>query len=120
VLCLSTRYCLLEMIYFALQGQWSKTLRRCSGTTIACVAGQSFVVQYPTVSQLRRFFAPHFKLRELRGIGVAIPPSYLEAWAVRHPHLLRTLCAVERFLSPLPFFRVTGDHVLLCFERVQV
>ena len=119
LLCLSTRFCLIEIVYFALCGRWSNATRRCSGTSIASVGGHSFAVQYPTVRQMRRFFAPHFRLKTFLGVGVAIPPSYLKAWATRRPQIFRMLCALERLLAPLPFFRVTGDHILLRFERVD-
>jgi hypothetical protein len=83
------------------------------------VGGQRFAVRYPTVRAMQRSFAPHFKLRKITGIGIAVLPSYLEAWIARRPQIFRMLCALERFLAPLPFFRTTGDHILFLFERVQ-
>jgi ubiquinone/menaquinone biosynthesis C-methylase UbiE len=119
MLCLSTRFCLTEIFYFLLRGEIRKATRRCSGSTMARVGGKMIAVHYPTVRQLRRHFAPHFKLRGCAGIGVAVPPSYLEAWAVRWPRVFKFLCALDRVLAPLPFFRVTGDHVLLHFVREE-
>jgi len=118
LLCFSTRICLMEIVYYASQGQWGKGLRRCNGSSEAVIDGAPFTVYYPSLGQIRRCFAPHFRLRSHRGIGVAIPPSYLEPWARRHPHLLKVLCHLEVVLSVLPFFRATGDHILLRFEKI--
>jgi ubiquinone/menaquinone biosynthesis C-methylase UbiE len=119
VLCLSTRFCLTEILYYCSRGQWKKAFRRCSGQAKATLEGADLTIFYPTLRQLRRSFAPHFRLRSLRGIGVAIPPSYREAWVRRHPSFFRWLCRLESWLAPLPLLRISGDHVLVLFERVS-
>src|SRR5882724_180897 len=118
LLCLSTRFCLIEIAYYLRHGQVRKALRRCHAHSVATLKGMQLPVYYPTLRQLRRFFAPHFRLQTYTGIGVAVPPSYCEKWALRHPSLLRFLCRIEEVIAPLPVLRVTGDHILLCFERV--
>ena len=118
LLCLSTRFCLIEILYYLSHGQVSKAFRRCKGHSIAQLNNVPLPVYYPTLRTLRRTFAPHFKLRSHIGVGVTIPPSYLEPWAQRHPYFFRILCRLETLFANLPFFRTTGDHVLLCFEKV--
>jgi SAM-dependent methyltransferase len=118
VLCLSTRYCLMEILYYMLQCKPRKALRRCAGRTHAWLDGAPLTVYYPTLAQLRRSFAPYFRLRSVRGIGVAIPPSYLEQRMRRHPSLFRMLCRIEASLASLPLLRTSGDHLLLGFQRV--
>jgi 2-polyprenyl-3-methyl-5-hydroxy-6-metoxy-1,4-benzoquinol methylase len=117
VLCFCTRICLVEILYFLFQRQAQKAQRRWR-STIARVGGRSMPVYYPTLSQLRRMFSPHFVLRECRGVGVAIPPSYLESLVSVRPRLFRSLNFLERFLAPLPVLRTVGDHMVLRFERV--
>jgi SAM-dependent methyltransferase len=117
ILCFSTRFCLIETLYFIARGQLSKALRRCQGQTEAELNGARFTVYYPTIRQIRRAFAPAFRLYSCVGIGVAVPPSYLEGWARQHPALFRILRRAERLLARLPILRSTGDHVLLCFEK---
>jgi SAM-dependent methyltransferase len=118
LLCFSTRVCLIEIIYYLLRRQRQKSIRRLKGKTEAMVNGASLTVYYPTQHEIRRSFAPHFRFRFCRGIGVAVPPSYLEPFVRRHPGVFRVLCRLEEFFAPLPIFRSTGDHILLCFERV--
>lgn len=117
LLCLSTRYCLLEILYYLLRGQPRKALRRCQGRAQASLDGAPLTVYYPTLRQLRRSFAPHFALRSIQGVGVAIPPSYLEPWARRHPRCFRLLCRIDALCASWPILRSTGDHVLLRFEK---
>ncbi|HZB88474.1 MAG TPA: class I SAM-dependent methyltransferase [Terracidiphilus sp.] len=119
LLCFSTRVCLTEIFYYLARGQKTKALRRLSGRTRATLDGLSLDVYYPGLARIRRSFSPHFQLRSTRGIGVMVPPSYLEPWARNHPTTLRLLCHLEDLLARVPFLRSTGDHVLLCFEKVS-
>jgi len=117
LLCLSTRFCILETLHFMFQGRWRQAFRRWTGRTEASIGGLAFAVQYPTIRRLRKFFSPHFTLRSYSGVGVALPPSYLEQWARDHPRVFQLLCNVEPILSAVPILRVTGDHVLLYLQR---
>jgi SAM-dependent methyltransferase len=119
LLCFSTRFCLIEILYYLVRGQRAKALRRCRGQATAMIDGVPLTVYYPTLHELRKSFAPHFRLRSSTGIGVAIPPSYLEHWVCRHAALFPLLCRIEGVVATLPFFRSTGDHMLLCFEKVS-
>jgi hypothetical protein len=119
VLCFSTRFCLIEMLYYLAAGQWRKALRRCKGYTSVTIDGAQFTVYYPTLRKIRRSFSPDFRLSSCTGIGVAMPPSYLDAWARQHPFLFRLLRRLEERLATLPILRSTGDHLLLCFEKVS-
>jgi ubiquinone/menaquinone biosynthesis C-methylase UbiE len=118
VLCLSTRFCLIEILYYLALGQWRKALRRCKGYAEVTLDGVQFTVYYPTIRRICRSFAPYFRLYSCTGIGVAVPPSYLETWARQHPRLFLLLRRLEERLATLPILRSTGDHVLLRFERV--
>ena len=119
LLCLSTRFCVWEMLWYSLQGNFRKAFRRCSGHATATVGDFTVDVYYPTVRKLETLFSPAFVLRSCVGIGVSVPPSYVEPWIRNHPRLLNHLCAIDRVISTLPGFRVLGDHMLLHFERVQ-
>jgi SAM-dependent methyltransferase len=118
VICLSTRFCLWEMIWFLLHGNVRKAFRRCSGRTTATVGEFTVDVYYPTVRKLRQLFGPSFVMRTCKGVGIVVPPSYVETWMSSHPKLLRTLCMIDRIISSLPGLRILGDHMILHFERV--
>jgi ubiquinone/menaquinone biosynthesis C-methylase UbiE len=119
LVCLSTRFCLWEMLWFALHGNFRKAFRRCFGHATAKVGQFSVDVYYPTIRKLQMQFSPSFVLRSCTGVGVTVPPSYVEAWIRNHPKLLNMLRTIDKAISSYPGFRVLGDHVLLHFERVQ-
>ena len=118
LLCFSSRFCLWEVLWFLVCGKAPKAIRRWNGHAAASLGKITVEVQYPTVAELRKAFSPHFRLRSRTGIGVTVPPSYLENLARRFPGILSQLCVVDRLVSGWPVFRVCGDHVLLRFERV--
>jgi ubiquinone/menaquinone biosynthesis C-methylase UbiE len=120
LICLSTRFCLWEMLWFVLHGNFRKAFRRCSGHATAKVGEFTVDVYYPTVCKLKTLFSPSFVLRSCAGVGVTVPPSYVEAWIRSHPKLLSMLRTIDKTISSYPGFRVLGDHVLLHFERVQL
>jgi ubiquinone/menaquinone biosynthesis C-methylase UbiE len=119
LVCLSTRFCIWEMIWFALHGKFRKAFRRCSGHATAKAGDFTVDVYYPTVRKLQTLFSPSFILRSCAGIGVTVPPSYVETWIRNHPKILSMLRTIDKAISSYPGFRVLGDHVLLHFERVQ-
>jgi ubiquinone/menaquinone biosynthesis C-methylase UbiE len=119
VLCFSTRFCLIEIFYYLALGQWRKALRRCKGYATVTLDDVQFTVYYPTIRKIRQSFAPDFRLYSCTGIGVTVPPSYLETWARQHPSLFLLFRRLEELLATLPILRSTGDHVLLCFEKVS-
>ena len=117
LLCLSTRICLWEVLWFVFHGQFTKAFRRWKGHASAKIEGIDVTVSYPILRSLKKSFAPWFTLRSCIGIGVTVPPSYVERWVRRHPGLLRALTAVDKVVCRWPLFRVTGDHMLLVLER---
>jgi len=118
LLCLSTRYCLWEIAYFLLHGNPHKAFRRWKGVSQARFDGLEFPVYYPRVAQLRSAFEPVFRIVSVTGIGVAVPPSYVESWMASHPRLLKLLEAIDETVRTWPGLRVLGDHMLLHLEKV--
>jgi ubiquinone/menaquinone biosynthesis C-methylase UbiE len=118
LLCLSTRFCLWEVFWYLLRGNYRKAVRRCGGHATARFNDYTIHVQYPTLRHLRKIFAP-FAMRSCTGIGIIVPPSYLEPWARKHPQLIGALSRIDRALCNLPVFRVIGDHMLLHFEKTD-
>jgi ubiquinone/menaquinone biosynthesis C-methylase UbiE len=116
LLCLSTRFCLWEILWYLLRGNFRKAFRRCGGHATAHFSDYIIHVRYPTLRHLRALFSP-FALLSCTGIGIAVPPSYLEPWARKHPQLIGALSRIDRALCNLPVFRVIGDHMLLHFEK---
>lgn len=78
---------------------------------------RGLTIRYPSIGAVRRAFAPHFAQRRVAAIGALVPPSYAEAWALRHPHLLAMLDRWERRVETLPPLPWLADHYLIELER---
>jgi hypothetical protein len=102
-----------EILWFFAHGNPRRALLRLRGN----LKGGAVRVQYPSVGEIARVFAPEFTLRKWKGLGIAVPPSYMERWARRFPRITRALAGVDRCIASLPVLRGMADFVLLEFER---
>jgi ubiquinone/menaquinone biosynthesis C-methylase UbiE len=119
ILCLANRVCAWEMLWYGAHGNWEKAFRRLQRNGIEASLGTMRVhVWYLSVRELARAFAPWFRLKTHRGVGVFVPPSYLEHWVRRHTFLLRNCERLDGVITRWRIFRNVGDHVLLHFERI--
>ncbi len=121
VLCLFGRCCIWEMLWYTLHGEFPKAFRRLRGKAVTArlAPGHSVSVRYPSLRSLRRDFAPHFRLLKWKGVGVGVPPSYLEHLARRFAWLFKIAAKIDPLLGRCPGVRALGDHMLLVFERVK-
>jgi SAM-dependent methyltransferase len=120
LLCLIGPICAWEVIWYCMQGKWSKAFRRMRKDGVQARIGDGSVrVYYPTVRAIRSAFSPSFRLREWRGIGVVLPPSFLEPFFCRRPFLIALLTCLDRWLGRVPLLRGGADHILLRFVREQ-
>jgi SAM-dependent methyltransferase len=121
LLCWMGRCCLWEITWYLTQGKPGKALRRFhrEGVMARLVEGASVRVFYPSVRLLAQTFAPEFQLKSVKGIGVFVPPSYLEMWANRFPDLFGLSVRADSFLGHCPGIRTFADHILLEFRREE-
>ncbi len=120
VLCVSTRYCAWEFAWHALKGDFHTAIRRWKGYAEGNVGGRGIRVWYPSTRQVEQAFSPWFRLEYVKGIGVAVPPTYVENWIKKRPRLFARLVTLDYLFSEIPLFRSLGDHVLLRFRRCTV
>jgi hypothetical protein len=112
-------FCLWETVWYLLHGKPAKALRRLhrGGTTTRVDGGIPVTVYYPSVRMLARMFAPHFSVKSIKGIGVTVPPSYLEPLASQLPRLLNAAVVADRILGRCSGIRLLADHILIRLER---
>jgi ubiquinone/menaquinone biosynthesis C-methylase UbiE len=119
LLCWIGPCCAWEMIWYLAQGNRNKAFRRLNhdGVTARIADGAYVHVHYPSVKLLAHTFAPEFRLQSFKGVGVSVPPSYIEHWAQRHPRLLQLCERADSGLGRAPGIRALADHMLLRFQR---
>jgi len=119
VLCLFGRFCAWELIWYLCRGYPHKAFRRLTSvdSTARLTESTTMHVRYRSVREMTRIFAPCFRLGHFKGIGVTVPPSYVEPLAAHFPGFVRLAAGADRWLGRCPAVRVMADHVLLTFER---
>lgn len=119
LLCWMGPSCFWEMGWYLAHGNRQKAFRRLNRDGISAkIADGAFVqVRYPAVREIAREFAPEFRVESIHGIGVTVPPSYVEAWARRHPRLLALGERADGILGRVPGIRLLADHILVRLER---
>jgi hypothetical protein len=121
LLCVIGPSCAWETAWYLLCGKPGKAFRRFrrGGEQAKLEGGETFNVYYHSVRSMRSMFAPAFRLESVHGIGVLVPPSYLEGWARRFPRVTRLAAKADRYLGLCPGVRGFADHILLRFERTE-
>jgi len=114
VLCVMGLLVPWEWAWFLARGQPGNALRR---FTPGGTRWRGTTVRYPSIASTRRAFHPQFVARGVGGLGVLLPPTYVNAWAVRHPRLVDGLDRWERRIEEWPVVPWFADHYLLELER---
>ncbi len=118
--CVIGKVCAWEIVWYAVRGNWKKALRRFTrGGANGNIGDASFRVHYPSVRDMQDAFAPFFHLECWRGIGVALPPSWLASAIEDWPGFVQLLKHVDRRLGAVPVFRGLADHLLFQFVREE-
>jgi hypothetical protein len=119
IICLSSRFCLSETLWFLFHGKVRKAFRRSFAIATVKVGNRVVKIHYPALREVRKSFSPSFLMRSCTGIGIAAPPTLLEPIFHKHSRIVALLRRIDKGVSQLPLFRTIGDHMVLRFERVE-
>ncbi len=113
------RACAVEALYLTATRRPREAGRRLGRGPIAVpVAGIDVPTFYHRIADVRSALEPDLRLHMIEGIGVVLPPPYLEPRWQRLPKPLRGMVAhLDALLAPWPPFNRVGDHVLLHFVK---
>jgi SAM-dependent methyltransferase len=116
---LMTRLCALEALYFAATRRSNLAIRRLgAGAVSVPVAGVDVPTFYHRINAVRATLGHDVILCDIEGIGVAIPPPYLESrWLALPTRVRSAVTRLDALIAPWPPFNRLGDHVLLHFVK---
>jgi SAM-dependent methyltransferase len=117
VFSLMGRFVPWEVAWFLAHGNAKTAFRRLLNATTSSREPATLKIQHPSVEDLEHLFAPSFRLLRWKGVGITVPPTYLERWARRVPSVIRTLARLDRAIERIPGLRNMADCVVLEFER---
>src|SRR5262249_50601554 len=112
---------LWEILWYLKRWNPKKAFRRLrgGGGETALASDVTVEIYYWSIRKVVRAFSPYFRLVRWKGVGIAVPPSYLEPLVRRFPRTLRLAAKADRLVERCPFIRSLADHVLLTFERTE-
>jgi ubiquinone/menaquinone biosynthesis C-methylase UbiE len=109
--CLMGRFCLRESAHYVLRGKFKKAARRWRGATLTSAGLR---VSYFTPKQVQQALSPSFDLVADVGIGISVPPSFIEGTPAP---LLKVLAPLDACIESTRVGRAIGDHRLFIFRR---
>jgi SAM-dependent methyltransferase len=112
--------CLWETLWHGLHGDFRTASRRWKGQAAfqADHAAVPMNVYYPSVTRIKRDFAPHFRCIHVEPVGLFLPPSDAFAIIEKRPRLLRLLTALEDGSQRFALLARLADHYWIEFERI--
>lgn len=113
------RVCPWELALYLARGDWARARIRFASTLVPVPLGGGTVwTQYYSARAFERIFAAAGLSRVyLRTLGLFVPPPYLQAFAARHPVLVRRLQRLEDAVGDWPGIRGWGDHFLIVMRK---
>jgi SAM-dependent methyltransferase len=112
-ICVAGPCCFWETAHYLTRRDFAKAFRRWRPGGREAAIGVH--VEYPSARRLAREFRHGFRLTSWYGIGLCVPPSYVEG--IPDEGIAR-LAAVDRWLAHRPVFRSLADHQLSIFQRI--
>ncbi len=110
--------CAWEIGWYLAHLDAGRAFRRLQPSQMAHAGGgQQVQVGYPSPGAVRRAFAPAFMYESTRGIGVALPPSYLSGAVDRHPRPFGLAAQFDRQVGVRWPFYHAADHYLITLRR---
>jgi len=107
------RTCLWETLYFSARGDRARASRRRVGSIKVPVAGIDVPTFYHRTSDVAAALGDQFACDAIIGIGVLVPPPYLEPrWQQVPSSLRRAAAGIDRVAASWPLVNQLGDHTL--------
>ena len=121
VLGLIGRTCLWETVYFTARGERAKAARRRLPAVAVPVAGVDVPTFYHRRRDVHACLGEGFTLDCAIGIGVAVPPPFLESRWQQLPGVIRRAAAgIDRMAASWPVLNQLGDHTLTRWVKCAV
>lgn len=110
------RNCWWERLYFAFKGHkpWS---RKGHKAVMAQVGQTQMPTWYYSPGEIQQYMPADFSMTQLRPVGFAIPPSYLEKWFSNKKALLHLLKFADKHFFPFKFWAPFADHFYIEFVK---
>jgi len=121
VIGLMGRACLWETVYFTARGDTARAGRRRAANVAVPVAGIEVPTFYHRTRDVASCLGDLFVLDAIVGVGVMVPPPYLEPRWQQVPLAIRRVAAgIDRVAGRWPLVNQLGDHTLTRWVKSRV
>ena len=111
--------CLWELS-LALKGNFKTAFRRLSKHGAQShLEGITFTTWYYTPNYIKRSFGKGFTVRDLKALGIVVPPPYLYKTAIKYPRFFNFTKRIEKKIASLTLLRSFGDHFLITVQKIN-
>lgn len=115
------RTCLWETLYFTAHGDRVRAARRRASNVALPVAGIDVPTFYHRTSDVAAALGDGFSRAAEIGVGVMVPPPYLESrWQQVPPAVRRVAAGIDRLAGSWPIVNHLGDHTLTRWVKHRV
>lgn len=104
-------------LVMALKGDFRTAFRRWRRHTPARLEGVSFSCYYYNPSYVIKALQADFRVLQVKGIYITVPPEFYQGFVERYPRLYRILSAIDRRISNWYPFNRCCDHYLITLEK---
>lgn len=109
--------CLWERFYFTIKGEFKKAKRReTNDFVVANVEGMQVPTWYYNPKELISLASNNYNTKDIKPVGIKIPPSYLEPFFINKKWFLKLLIWEEKLFTNR-FWAKYADHYLIEFQK---
>ncbi len=110
--------CIWERLYFTLKGDLKKASRRKNKNGAHTIINNSeFNTWYYSPNQIKQLFEKDFKVKTIKGIGLFVPPSYLNPFFRNKKILLNIFDKLDKVFCNFKWTANYADHYLIHLKK---
>lgn len=114
------RKCIWERIYFTLKGKSERAKRRFSKDAVkANIDGSEFNTWYYSPNEILELFDKNFKVECISGVGLFVPPSYLNPFFLNKKLLLKLFNVFDKVICKFKWTANYSDHYIIHLKKIN-
>lgn len=111
--------CPWELLYF-FKGDFKLAFRRLKKRGAPShLEGVNFTTWYYTPSDVKRMFGSAYSVFSVMGLGVTVPPPFLERFPEKYPKIFKRLKGIESAISAKAPFYSWADHFIISAKKPE-
>jgi SAM-dependent methyltransferase len=114
------RKCIWERLYFKFKGDQKKAIRRDSTIGVETLINRTeFKTWYYSPKEILNFFGTEFKMVHTSGVGLFVPPSYLNPFFSNKKFLLKLLNGLDKLFCKFSWTANYADHFIIHLKKIN-